>query len=61
MDFEELKNILTQYGDKMDDDDIEIFEQAMKVADGKLIVDGKAVLYHKITLLFFCQVYFIPK
>ena len=40
MDFEELKNILTQYGDKMDEDDIEIFEQAMKVADGKLIVDG---------------------
>lgn len=40
MDFEELKNILMQYGEKLDDEDIEIFEQALKVNDGKLIVDG---------------------
>ncbi len=41
MDFEELKNILTQYGEKLDEDDIEIFEQALKVNEGKIIVDGK--------------------
>lgn len=45
MDFEELKNILTQYGEKLDDDDIEIFEQALKVNDGKIIVDGKSYLF----------------
>lgn len=45
MDFEELKNILTQYGEKLDDDDIEIFEQALKVNDGKIIVDGKFYLF----------------
>ncbi len=40
MDFEELKNIIMNYGEKLDEDDIEIFEQALKINDGKIIVDG---------------------
>ena len=40
MNFEELKTILTEYGEKLDEEDIELFEQAMKVNDGKIIVDG---------------------
>ncbi len=50
MDFEELKNIIMNYGEKLDEDDIEIFEQALKINDGKIIVDGNIFVEFSITL-----------
>jgi hypothetical protein len=43
IDFVDLKNILMKYGDQLDEDDMEIFENAVGLADGKVIVDGKFV------------------
>jgi len=42
IEFEDLKQILLKYGEQLDDDDIELFEKAVNVSDGKIIVDGKA-------------------
>ena len=53
MDFEELKNILTQYGEMLDEDDIEIFEQALKVNEGKIIVDGYDYGYFRLNYSLF--------
>ena len=52
MDFEELKNILMQYGEKLDEEDLDIFEQAVKVNDGKIIVDGKPSAKHVQNIFF---------
>ena len=43
MEFEDLKNILIIYGEKFDDDEIELFEKSLTLTDGKVIVDGKNV------------------
>ena len=40
IEFEDLKQILLKYGEQLDEDDIELFEKAVNVSDGKIIVDG---------------------
>lgn len=39
--FEELKEIITKYGEQLDEDEIDLFEHSVNVSDGKIIVDGK--------------------
>ena len=40
MSFEEMKDVLARYGEPLDEDELELFESSMNVADGKIIVHG---------------------
>ena len=40
MELEELKETLMKYGEMFDEDEMELFEKSVNVADGKIIVDG---------------------
>jgi len=44
IEFEDLKQILVKYGEQLDEDDIELFEKAVNISDGKIIVEGKICL-----------------
>ena len=41
IDFNELKEMLLGFGEKIDDEDIGLFEKAVGVKEGKVIIEGK--------------------
>lgn len=49
MDFEEIKQILMKYGEQLDENDLELFQDTFVNETGKIIVDGKK-LFHLISL-----------
>lgn len=45
MDFDELKNILMNYGEQLDENDLDLFQDTFVNDSGKIIVDGIVLNY----------------